>query len=31
MQQIFSLVNVLLSGDAECGKRQLAIRTYKVV
>jgi hypothetical protein len=30
MQQIFSLVNVLLAGDAECRKRQLSIRTYKV-
>jgi ataxia telangiectasia mutated family protein len=31
MEQVFQLMNVLLGKDRETGKRNLHIRTYKVV
>ncbi|EDV19270.1 uncharacterized protein TRIADDRAFT_33879, partial [Trichoplax adhaerens] len=31
MQQVFCLVNILLSSDVEASKRKLRIRTYKVI
>lgn len=31
MQQIFSLLNILLSENEHCRRRKLKIRTYKVI